>query len=87
VFRDIIIATIRTIVPYLVSSAALWLSQTFDFALSDDIVSGWSAALTLALGSGYYVLASFLERNVHPAFGWLLGYASAPTYTNSEQES
>lgn len=85
-FRNIIIATIRTVVPVAVASVVLWAATTFDFAVPDDLVTGWSEALIVGITTGYYVLVSFLERAVNPAFGWLLGSASAPAYDRGDDQ-
>lgn len=79
-FYTIIIATIRTVVPAVVGAAAAWITTRFGVTLSDDLVGGWTAAIGLAVTAGYYSLVTLLERRVNPAFGWLLGVASAPVY-------
>jgi hypothetical protein len=74
-----IIAIIRTTVPAAVGILAGWLAVhglNIDPATQQLLIGGLSTA-AVAL---YYSAVTFLERKVHPAFGWLLGAAKAPTY-------
>lgn len=70
---------IRTIVPIVVSQlVALAAKHNLD-------ASGWTDVLSQAIGAvvatGYYAGVRWLETKVRPKFGWLLGKATAPTYT------
>jgi ABC-type dipeptide/oligopeptide/nickel transport system permease subunit len=74
-----IIAIIRTAVPAAVGTAIGWLAAhglNIDPVTQQLLIGGLITA-GIAL---YYALVTFLERKVHPAFGWLLGAAKAPTY-------
>lgn len=65
-FSDPIVRLIRTWVPIAVATLAVnlpWLADAFN---TDALVAGFIAA--------YYALAAYLENEVHPAFGWFLGY-------------
>lgn len=78
-FSDPIIAVIRTVVPAAVGSAIAWGVEK-GVEVSDDTQTQLSAALVTVCISLYYILATFLERKVNPAFGWLLGSPKAPSY-------
>jgi len=76
---DAIVALIRTVVPAIVGSAIAWLiAQGVDLD-ADDVETIGVAVVTICIGL-YYFLVTLLERKVNPAFGWLLGYATPPTY-------
>ena len=82
-FSDPIIAVIRTVVPAAVGSAIAWGIEK-GIEVSDDTQAQLSAALVTVCISLYYILATFLERKVNPAFGWLLGSPKTPTYEHPE---
>jgi hypothetical protein len=72
------IAIIRTLVPTVVGTCIAWLAaHGLDLGSNQEL---FTTALIAACTTGYYALVTFLERKVHPAFGWLLGAAKAPTY-------
>lgn len=74
-----LIALIRTAVPGAVGIALGWLAAR-GFNLDPQTQAGLISALTAVCIALYYALVSFLERKVHPAFGWLFGAAKPPTY-------
>lgn len=76
---DSLIALIRTGVPAIVGTVIAFLIDK-GVNISDDQVTALSAALIPVCISLYYALATYLERNVNPNFGWLLGNPKAPTY-------
>lgn len=79
--HNAVIALIRTFVPTLVGLILSFLvaqGVTLDPELEGALTAGF---LSLAV-AGYYALVTFLERKVHPAFGWLLGVAKAPAYAH-----
>lgn len=80
---DSLIALIRTGVPAIVGTVIAFLIDK-GVNISDDQVTALSAALIPVCISLYYALATYLERNVNPAFGWLLGNPKAPTYDSGE---
>lgn len=73
-----VIAIIRTLVPTVVGTCIAWLAaHGLDLGANQEL---FTTALIAACTTGYYALVTLLERKVHPAFGWLLGAAKAPTY-------
>lgn len=73
-----LIAIIRTVVPTVVGTLIAWLAaKGLDLGAQQEALS---TALVAACTALYYALVTLLERKVHPAFGWLLGAAKAPTY-------
>lgn len=77
--HDAIIALIRTFVPTAVGSALAWLA-TRGAAVDADTSALLVAGLVAVCTTLYYSLVTYLEREVNPAFGWMLGMAKAPTY-------
>ena len=80
-----IIALIRTFVPSLVGSVIAWAIDQ-GVAISEDSQVQLTAALVTVCITLYYALATTLERKVNPAFGWLLGMPSAPTYSGKSSD-
>jgi len=80
---DSLIALIRTGVPAVVGTVIAFLIDR-GVNISDDQVTALSAALIPLCISVYYALGTYLERNVNPSFGWLLGNPKAPTYDSGE---
>lgn len=76
---DGIIALIRTAVPAVVGTVIAFLVDK-GIALDEGTTASLSAALIPICISLYYALATYLERNVNPNFGWLLGNPKAPSY-------
>lgn len=72
---------VRTLTPVIVGAILGWLAS---INLAPD--PGLEAALTIALSSAftavYYILVRLFERYVSPRFGWLLGIAKEPAYTD-----
>ncbi len=77
--HDTLIAVIRTAVPSAVGVLIAWLLQR-GVVIPDDVAMQLSGALVAVCITLYYALVTLLERKVHPAFGWLLGVPTAPTY-------
>ena len=80
--RDPIIAIIRTVVPTFIGSLVAFLAShsiAVD-AATQQAVAALGVAIITAL---YYAAATWLERNVNPSFGWLLGAPHAPSYTTN----
>lgn len=82
--NDGMIAVIRTAVPAAVGSL-LALLAGWGVQISDDAATPLVAGAVALTISVYYAAVTFLERQVNPAFGWLLGKATAPTYTTEPQ--
>ena len=77
--RDGLIAVIRTGVAALVGAVVTYLvSVGFEFpeGFEAQLIT---AVFTLATAA-YNALVLWLQKHVHPAFGWLLGVAKAPVY-------
>lgn len=77
---NVIIATIRTVVPLAVGTGLAFAARRWGVVIPEDLAAAWTVGLVNVLATLYYVLVSFLERRVDPAFGWLLGSATAPSY-------
>ena len=75
---NLIIALIRTVVPYLVGLAVAWIAS-LGLNLPEDAVAGFTAQATVLAGSLYYLGVAWLERKF-AWFGWLLGVARQPVY-------
>ena len=76
--------SLRTIVPLvvgLVVTGLVALNIEVDEDLTESI-NALAASLTTAV---YYIVAAWLERNVSPKFGWLLGVAKTPAYEKAEE--
>lgn len=78
-FRESIIALIRTAVPAGVG-AVITLLIDWGVEIPADAQAQITAGLITVCTSAYYFLVTTLERQVNPAFGWLLGVAKAPSY-------
>jgi hypothetical protein len=69
---------LRTLVPLLVAWAGPTLTAWAGWTPEDiSLVAG------LLVAGGYYAVVRLLERYVSPRFGWLLGLASAPSYSRA----
>lgn len=80
--NDYFVSQVRTWVPVAVGAVLAWLaSHGTDPHLSTTALETLVAGLTGLFTALYYALARLLERHVSSKFGWLLGYAKAPTYT------
>jgi hypothetical protein len=78
--NDLVTSYIRTIVPSIVSAAAAFLTAR-GFNLDQNALVGLTAFLTSLFMAVYYLAVRLFEKYASPKFGWLLGYAKAPTYT------
>jgi hypothetical protein len=74
-----IIALIRTAVPAAIGTAIAYLVNA-GLEIDPETQQTLTTALVALSIAGYYALVTFLERKVNPAFGWLLGFAKAPSY-------
>lgn len=74
---------VRTFTPIIVGAVLGWFA-TSGIALDPE----FEAALTLVVGAAfaglYYLAVRLFELYVSPKFGWLLGLAKPPIYTNPE---
>lgn len=77
---------VRTVVPYLVGAALFWVSKGLIYIGFDVDLSGLSEFLTqlftAALAVAYYIIIRWLERNKNGKWGWLIGLASQPIYSD-----
>lgn len=81
-FHDSFIAAIRTGVAAVVGFLVAFLvSNGFD--LDDAFAVNLTMALTVFFTSLYNWLVIVMEKNVNPAFGYLLGIAKPPSYDTS----
>ena len=76
-------AVVRTMVPLLVSLVAAGLARA-GLEIDDATRSTLVSAISLLVGTGYYVLVRELERR-WPGAGWLLGSPHAPVYPSKVQ--
>lgn len=76
----VVTSLIRTIVPIIVG-AILSVPLVKALGITADQAAQLVTAGLIAL---YYAAARVLEHYVSPRFGWLLGSATAPTYTNDK---
>lgn len=83
---DIVIARIRTIVPGIIAAALTWLASTLDIVISSDTVTAVIGLVMTVILAVWYIVVSWLEKKVGPAWGWLLGYPKRPTYDTTGQE-
>lgn len=78
-------AIVRTVVPYVVGwllSLGLTVRILALLGVSDaDARAALTKAVPVVLGAVYYVVVRWLERNVDPRFGVLLGSTAQPAYT------
>lgn len=82
---DSFIALIRTIVPAIVGSLiALGVNAGIEFEAGT--VENLTAVLIPICISAYYALVTYLERNVNPNIGWLLGNPKSPSYGTLVEE-
>lgn len=75
----ILASLIRTVVPVIVGLLVSGLAK-FGFHLTDDTFTG---VITTGVTAVYYVSVRWLEINITPRLGWLLGKAGAPQYPSN----
>lgn len=75
------ISIIRTVTPVLVGQVMTWLAAQGVLDATGEISALMISGLTLLFTTLYYALARWLETFVSAKFGWLLGYAKQPVYT------
>lgn len=78
-FRDSIIAAIRTAVAALIGTVITFLLAQ-GFELPEEFKANFTMVVLVLVIGGYNWLVAFLERKVHPYFGILLGIPKAPAY-------
>lgn len=83
--NDLVIATIRTVVPSLVGTFVLFLSQN-GVGLDEAAISGLVAFL-VGLFTGIYYLAVRLLSKRFPQLEVLLGHSKKPEYVTPEREA
>lgn len=78
---DFIISLIRTWVPYIVALVIGWLiaQGVLDEESGTQASTAISGGLVVVIGSAYYWLVRLAAKR-WPAFEWLLGYKTPPTY-------
>ena len=69
-------SVVRTVVPVVVGLILTGLAVV-GFDLPEGLVTEVVATVIITL---YYAIVRWLETNVAPAWGWLLGKANAPKY-------
>ncbi len=77
--HDSLIAIIRTAVPTAVGALVVALAD-FGVVIGEDASAQLIAAVVAIVTAAYYAAVTYLEREVNPAFGWLLGAPKAPHY-------
>lgn len=75
---DLKTSVIRTITPFLVGLVATFLAK-IGIKIDDAFVT---PAITIGVGSAWYAVARWLEINVAPKWGRLLGRVAKVTYQN-----
>jgi hypothetical protein len=78
-FRDSIIAAVRTGVAALVGVLIAWLVNV-GIPVPDDFQQSLNAIVVAGATLGYNLIVGLLERKVNPYFGFLLGIPKAPAY-------
>lgn len=79
-----VISIIRTFVPVLVGQIMTW-SATQGILDNDGSISALLiTTLTLFFTTAYYTIVRLCEVYLSPKFGWLIGYAKRPVYTETE---
>lgn len=77
---------IRTIVPYIVGAILYWVGAGLLYLGLEVDLSGLSEFLTqlitISLAAVYYQIVRWLERNKNGKWGWLIGLASQPVYSD-----
>jgi hypothetical protein len=71
---------VRTLVPLTLSFLAVAFGKV---GLKVTATPTEVAALTSGIAYGYYAVVRLLEEHVSPAWGWLLGIATSPSYTKA----
>lgn len=79
-----IISIIRTFVPVLVGQIMTWAATIGILDANGEVSAALITLLTLGLTTLYYAVVRLLETKVSSKFGWLLGYAQAPTYKETK---
>lgn len=80
--RPFLASILRTVVPFVVG---LLLTVLAKLGLSDLVdVDGLTELVTIVVGAAYYAAARWLEQR-DQRWGWLIGYATAPTYPTLEE--
>lgn len=70
---------VRTYVPWLAGVILGWLIS-LGVPLDPEVQTQLTLVLMGAAGIVYYAVSRWLETNVSPKFGWLLGLPKAPVY-------
>ena len=81
-FHDSLIGLVRTVVPMIVGALIVWLAEA-GIELSDEASGAFTVALMAIATSAYYAGVTWLEREVNPSWGYLLGVPKAPSYSAS----
>ena len=73
-------SVVRTFVPILVA-VLVNIGLRVGLEIEEEAIAG---AVTAVVTTLYYVAVRWLETNLSPAWGWLVGKASAPQYLNNQ---
>lgn len=76
------ISVIRTIVPLVVGLIVSGAAR-IGLGIDEGIVS---QLVTVVVTTLYYACVRLLEERVGPAWGWLVGYARVPRYSDRDRE-
>jgi hypothetical protein len=79
-----VISIIRTFVPVLVGQIMTWFAAKGILDSEGSISSLLITGLTLLFTTSYYAIVRFCEVYLSPRFGWLIGYAKRPVYTETK---
>ena len=79
-----VISIIRTFVPVLVGQIMTWTATNGILDTEGSISSLLITVLTLFFTTAYYAIVRLCEVYLSPKFGWLIGYAKRPVYTEAK---
>lgn len=80
--KNLFDSLVRTFVPIIVG-AVLGFFVTRGIELDPEFESALIVALTAGFNGVYYLLVRLFETYVSPKFGWLLGLAQTPDYSEA----
>jgi hypothetical protein len=73
---------IRTVVPLIVGALVTLVAHA---GLNIDTVHA-TELVTVVITAVYYIVVRLLEQHISPQFGWLLGSAKTPVYTDASTD-
>lgn len=77
--NDLIVSNIRTQSPILVGLALSWIAMRLGIIIDEGTSTAVASLFTAVVSGVYYAVARYLE-SISPAFGWLLGRPTEPSY-------